>query len=107
MSQQHQSKEVATPSQKRVSALLRATLPLPLCINEQYATTADGHRVSTAAARRFKRQVKEVLRSKEQQAVLTPELQERFRQEYLALSLTFWGTSPSKCPEEEEYARNN
>jgi crossover junction endodeoxyribonuclease RusA len=96
MSEHHQSKAAATPSQRRVPALLRVTLPLPPGINEQYATTAGGRRVSTAAARRFKRQVKDVLRSKEQQKVLTPELRERFRQDYLALSLIFYFETPLK-----------
>ncbi len=94
LSQRHQSKETATPPQKRVPALLRVTLPLPPSINEQYATTPDGHRVSTVVARRFKQQVKEALRSKEQQGILTPELLQRFRRGYLALSLEFYFATP-------------
>ena len=94
MSQRHQSKDAAHPPQKRVPVLLRVTLPLPPSINEQYATIADGRRVSTVAARRFKRQVKDVLRSKEQQENLTEELLQRFRQDYLALSLVFYFPTP-------------
>jgi crossover junction endodeoxyribonuclease RusA len=94
MSQHHQSKEAATPPQKRLPALLRVTLPLPPSINEQYATTPDGHRVSTAVARRFKRQVKDALRSLERQAILTPDLLQRFRRDYLALSLEFYFATP-------------
>ncbi len=96
MSQRHQSKEVVTLPQKRVPAVLRVTLPLPPSINEQYATTSDGHRVSTAVARRFKQQVKEALQALEQQAILTAELRERFRREYLALSLEFYFETPLK-----------
>ena len=84
------------PPHKRVPALLRVTLPLPPSINEQYATIADGRRVSTAAARRFKRQVNDALRSLERQGSLTEELRERLRQDYLALSLTFYFETPLK-----------
>jgi crossover junction endodeoxyribonuclease RusA len=79
-----------------VPALLRVTLPLPPSINEQYATTSDGRQVSTTAARRFKRQVRDALRSLEQQGVLTSELRERLRQDYLALSLEFYFEPPLK-----------
>lgn len=75
-------------------AIIRVTLPLPPSINEQYATTPDGHRVSTSVARRFKRQVKDALRALERRAILTPELRERFRQDYLALSLEFYFATP-------------
>src|SRR5437762_525286 len=94
MPQHHQSKEATTPPQKRAPALLRVTLPLPPSINEQYATTTDGHRVSTPVARRFKRQVRDALRSLEQQGKLTEELLQRFRQDYLALSLEFYFATP-------------
>jgi crossover junction endodeoxyribonuclease RusA len=96
MSQHHQSPKKGTPPQKRVPVLLHVTLPLPPSINEQYATSADGRRVSTAVARRFKRQVNDALRSLEQQAILTLELRERFRHDYLALSLTFYFETPFK-----------
>lgn len=75
--------------------LLRLTLPLPPSINEQYATV-DGHRVSTSIARRFKREVRAVLRSLEQQAILHDELRNQFRQSYLALFLDFYFTTPLK-----------
>jgi crossover junction endodeoxyribonuclease RusA len=94
MSQHHQPKEASGRPRKRVPALLRVTLPLPPSINEQYATTPDGHRVSTPVARRFKRQVKEALQSLERQDILTSELRERFRQDYLALSLEFYFATP-------------
>jgi crossover junction endodeoxyribonuclease RusA len=94
MSQHDQSKEKAIPPQKRVPAVLRVTLPLPPSINEQYATTSDGHRVSTAVARRFKREVKEALRALEWQGNLDEKLLERLRQDYLALSLEFYFTTP-------------
>ncbi len=51
------------------NALLRLTLPLPPSINEQYATV-NGHRVSSAVARRFKQQVHSVLRTLERQGAL-------------------------------------
>jgi crossover junction endodeoxyribonuclease RusA len=94
MSQHHQSKEATTSSQKRLPALLRVTLPLPPSINEQYATTPAGRRVSTAVARRFKRQVVDALRSLERQAILTPQLLQRFRRDYLALALEFYFATP-------------
>jgi len=66
------------------NALLCLTLPLPPSINEQYATI-DGHRVSTVAARQFKRQVRDTLRSLEQQEILHEALRNSLRQSYLAL----------------------
>lgn len=88
MSQYHQSKE------KRIPAILRVTLPLPPSINEQYATTADGRRVSTVAARQFKRQVKDAIRALERQGELDENLLRRFRQDYLALLLEFYFVTP-------------
>lgn len=76
-------------------AFLRFNLPLPPSINEQYATV-DGHRVSTLAARRFKQQVQDTLRSLERQGELHDELRNRFRQGYLALFLDFYFTTPLK-----------
>ncbi|MBV9259369.1 MAG: RusA family crossover junction endodeoxyribonuclease [Ktedonobacteraceae bacterium] len=76
-------------------SLLRLTLPLPPGINEQYATV-DGHRVSTLVARRFKRQVRDILRTLTQQGVLHDELQNQFRHSYLALFLDFYFTTPLK-----------
>jgi len=77
------------------NALLRLTLPLPPSINEQYATV-NGRRVSSMAARRFKQQVRERLRSLERQGVLDDELQNALRQNYLALFLDFYFTTPLK-----------
>src|SRR5947209_19640242 len=70
-------------------------LPLPPSINEQYATV-DGHRVSTVVARRFKKQVQEVLATLERQGVLHEELRQHFRQGYLALFLDFFFMTPLK-----------
>jgi crossover junction endodeoxyribonuclease RusA len=80
---------------QRKLSLLRLTLPLPPSINEQYATV-DGHRVSTSIARRFKRQVKDALRSLEREGLLHDELRSTFRQSYLALFLDFYFTTPLK-----------
>jgi len=77
------------------TALLRLTLPLPPSINEQYATVG-GHRVSTKAARRFKQQVRDILRSLESQGVLHDDLRSTLRQSYLALFLDFYFTTPLK-----------
>ena len=74
---------------------LQLTLPLPPSINEQYATV-EGRRVSSPVARRFKQQVREVLRSLEQQGILNDELRHDFRQGYLALFLDFYFTTPLK-----------
>ncbi len=76
-------------------ARLCLQLPLPPSINEQYATV-DGHRVSTVVARRFKKQVLEVLATLERQGVLHEELRQHFRQGYLALFLDFFFTTPLK-----------
>lgn len=76
-------------------ALLRLTLPLPPSINEQYATV-NGHRVSTSVARRFKQQVRATLRSLERQGALHKELRERLHQNYLALFMDFYFTTPLK-----------
>jgi crossover junction endodeoxyribonuclease RusA len=75
--------------------LLHLTLPLPPSINEQYATV-DGHRVSSAVARRFKQQVRAALRSLERQGVLHDDLRTTLRQSYLALFLDFYFTTPLK-----------
>lgn len=80
---------------QRKPSLLCLTLPLPPSINEQYATV-DGHRVSTAVARRFKRQVKGTLRSLEQEGLLQDELRNTLRQSYLVLFLDFYFTTPLK-----------
>src|SRR5947209_12183258 len=74
------------------NALLRLTLPLPPSINEQYATI-DGHRVSTLAARQFKRQVRDALRSLEQQEILHDTLRNSLRQSYLDFFLVFYFTT--------------
>lgn len=77
------------------NTLLCLTLPLPPSINEQYATV-DGHRVSSMAARLFKRQVRDALRSLERQEVLHDELRNSLRQSYLALFLDFYFATPLK-----------
>jgi len=96
MLQKHQSRKTEALPQRRVPALLHVRLPLPPSINKQYATTSDGHRVSTEVARRFKRQVKNALRALERQGGLQEELLQRFRQDYLALSLEFYFETPLK-----------
>lgn len=77
------------------STLLRLTLPLPPSINEQYATV-NGHRVSSAVARNFKKQVRETLRTLERQGKLTNALRETIRNNYLALFLDFYFATPLK-----------
>jgi crossover junction endodeoxyribonuclease RusA len=76
-------------------ALLRLTLPLPPSINEQYATV-HGHRVSSMVARRFKQQVRAALRSLQLQGVLHDDVCNTLRQNYLALFLDFYFTTPLK-----------
>ena len=73
------------------SSCIVLTLPLPPSINEQYATV-NGHRVTTAVARRFKRQVQSVLRTLN----IDDNLLARLRQSYLALFLDFYFTTPLK-----------
>ena len=80
---------------RRPPSTLRLTLPLPPSINEQYATV-DGHRVSTVVARRFKQQVRDLLRTLERQGHIHDELLNMFRQNYLALSLDFYFATPLK-----------
>jgi crossover junction endodeoxyribonuclease RusA len=80
---------------KKAPASLRLTLPLPPSINEQYATI-NGHRVSTAIARRFKQHTREVLHTLEQRGILHDELHTHLRQSYLALFLDFYFTTPLK-----------
>ena len=77
------------------STLLRLTLPLPPSINEQYATV-NGHRVSSAVARNFKKQVRDTLRTLERQGKLTNALRETLRNNYLALFLDFFFATPLK-----------
>ncbi len=77
------------------NSLLRLTLPLPPSINEQYATV-NGHRVSTLVARRFKKQVRDTLRTLERQGVLHDDLRNTLRQSYLALFLDFYFSTPLK-----------
>ncbi|GCE14323.1 RusA family crossover junction endodeoxyribonuclease [Tengunoibacter tsumagoiensis] len=74
---------------------IRLTLPLPPSINEQYATV-DGRRVSTAVARRFKKQVQDALHQLERQGLLDETILRSFRQGYLALLLDFYFTTPLK-----------
>ncbi len=77
------------------NSILCLTLPLPPSINEQYATV-HGHRVSSVVARRFKQQVKDALRSLEQQGTLHSDLLDTLRQHYLALFLDFYFATPLK-----------
>ena len=87
------------PGQQKHSAskiaILQLNLPLPPSINEQYATL-DGHRISTSVARRFKKQVHNTLRTLERQGMLPDELLNRFRENYLALFLDFYFSTPLK-----------
>src|SRR5215475_1208220 len=78
---------------KQSPALLRLTLPLPPSINEQYATV-NGHRVSTAVARRFKQHVRETLHTLEKQGILDNTLRDQLRQNYVALFLDFYFMTP-------------
>lgn len=85
----------ANKNEQKTPAILRLTLPLPPSINEQYATVG-GHRVSTLIARRFKKQMRTALRELEGQGILHDELRDCFRQNYLALFLDFYFTTPHK-----------
>jgi crossover junction endodeoxyribonuclease RusA len=75
--------------------ILRLRLPIPPGINEQYATV-NGHRVSTAVARRFKQDVKKKLAALEHESVLDEEFRRRFRRGYLSLLLEFYFETPLK-----------
>ena len=75
--------------------ILRLSLPIPPRINEQYATV-NGHRVSTAVARRFKQEVKKKLVLMERQGELHEEFRDRLRQGYLSLLLAFYFETPLK-----------
>jgi crossover junction endodeoxyribonuclease RusA len=75
--------------------ILRLSLPIPPGINEQYATV-NGHRVSTAVARRFKQEVKKKLASLEREGVLHEEFLDRLRRSYLSLLLEFYFETPLK-----------
>jgi crossover junction endodeoxyribonuclease RusA len=75
------------------NSILRLTLPIPPGINEQYATI-NGHRVSTAVARRFKQEVKKKLAALEREGVLNEEIRDRLRQGYLSLLLEFYFETP-------------
>src|SRR5437764_5606415 len=75
--------------------ILSLTLPLPPGINEQYATV-NGHRISTAVARRFKQEVKQKLMAMEREGTLTEDLRYRLSQGYLSLLLAFYFETPLK-----------
>jgi crossover junction endodeoxyribonuclease RusA len=77
------------------NSILGLTLPIPPGINEQYATV-NGHRVSTAVARRFKLDVKKKLSTLESEGILNEELRDRLRQGYLSLLLAFYFETPLK-----------
>src|SRR5215467_6205712 len=85
MSDQHTTK----------NSKLYITLPIPPGINEQYATV-NGHRVSTAAARRFKQEVKQKLATMEREGTLNEEMRHRLRQGFLSLLLAFYFETPLK-----------
>ena len=80
-------------SNKPINNILYITLPLPPGINEQYATV-NGHRVSTAVARRFKQEVKHKLATLERDGTLNEALLHRFQQSYLSLLLAFYFETP-------------
>lgn len=82
-------------SASKKNTLLCLTLPLPPSINEQYATV-DGRRVSSEVARRFKRQVRDTLRSLERRGEIHDDLRNSLHQSYLALFLDFYFTTPLK-----------
>ncbi|MGZ3643770.1 MAG: RusA family crossover junction endodeoxyribonuclease [Ktedonobacteraceae bacterium] len=75
--------------------ILYLTLPIPPGINEQYATV-NGHRVSTAVARRFKQEVKQKFAAMEHDGTLNEELRHLFSQGYLSLLLAFYFETPLK-----------
>src|ERR1700686_4549773 len=75
--------------------ILRLTLPIPPSINEQYATV-NGMRVTTAVARQFKQQVRQVLAAMERQGRISPTLRAHPRQDYLTLLLAFYFETPLK-----------
>jgi len=75
--------------------ILRLSLPIPPGINEQYATV-NGHRVSTAIARRFKQEVKKKLALMERHGELHEEFRDRLRRSYLSLILEFYFETPHK-----------
>ena len=75
--------------------ILCLTLPIPPGINEQYATV-NGHRVSSAAARRFKQEVRQKLAALEREGTLNEEIRHRLRQGYLSLLLAFYFETPLK-----------
>jgi crossover junction endodeoxyribonuclease RusA len=75
--------------------ILYITLPIPPGINEQYATV-NGHRVSTASARRFKQAVKQKLATMEREGSLNEAVRDRLRQGYLSLLLAFYFETPLK-----------
>jgi len=76
-------------------AALQLALPLPPSINEQYATVGK-RRVSSAAARQFKRQVRDQIRALEHAGHIDAALHERFRTSYLACFLDFYFETPFK-----------
>lgn len=78
-----------------VSARLCLTLPLPPSINEQYATV-NGHRVLTAVARRFKRDVKELVKGLKLEGKLSDQCLSCMQNGYLAIYLRFYFGSPFK-----------
>jgi crossover junction endodeoxyribonuclease RusA len=80
---------------RKNNKILRLSLPIPPGVNEQYATV-NGHRVSTAVARRFKQDVKRKLVALEREGVVNEELRGCLRQSYLSLLLAFYFETPLK-----------
>lgn len=95
LDQYTQESNIMSNQQTSKSNILRLSLPIPPGINEQYATV-NGHRVSTAVARRFKQEVKKKLTALEREGVLHEEFRDRFRQGYLSLLLEFYFETPLK-----------
>ena len=83
------------PNQHSRNNIFYITLPIPPGINEQYATV-NGHRVSTAIARRFKQEVKHKLAALEREGTLNEELRQRLHHGYLSLLLAFYFETPLK-----------
>jgi crossover junction endodeoxyribonuclease RusA len=75
--------------------ILYLTLPIPPGINEQYATV-NGHRVSTAVARRFKQEVKQKLAALEREGMLNEALRQSLHQGFISLFLAFYFETPLK-----------
>ncbi|HEX5506129.1 MAG TPA: RusA family crossover junction endodeoxyribonuclease [Thermomicrobiales bacterium] len=74
---------------------MRIVLPLPPGVNNQYATVGN-RRVLTKEAARFKRAAKRLLLGAEGEQALGRGEEERLREGYLGLYLTFYFETPFK-----------